>query len=155
MNFRNTLILVGIFLVYSAPAAAAFSEQDLARARAGTAKYHSVAAAEADGYEYIGFCEEGEGCHWEKASLVNDTIINPETPEDLVYVPTSDGGWRLVAVEYLVPVGLSPFEPEGFEGDDDIWYFEAEGPGFWEMTAWVWYHNPDGMFAKRNPRIED
>ena len=43
---------------------AAALDKELAGVRGATAKYHSVEAAEADGYISIDFCEPGEGCHW-------------------------------------------------------------------------------------------
>lgn len=146
-------IFAGIFLFLAAPAAA-LSRRDIARARAGTAKYHNIAAALADGYYPLNFCMPFEGCHWEKSSLL-DGLVVPETPEDLIYKPLPNGEWRLVAVEYIVPTDLSPKEPEGFVGIEDLWRFESEGEGFWEMTAWIWLDNPDGMFASQNPRLPE
>jgi hypothetical protein len=125
---------------------------ELAQALAATAKYHRVEAAEADGYISINFCEPGEGCHWLNPSLIDDTF-DPEHPEILLYAP-SDDGWRLVAVEYVVPIALLPGgPPEGFTGADDHWREDTEGAGLWELTVWTWLHNPNGMFEQHNPRV--
>ena len=126
---------------------------DLARARSATAKYHRVEEAEADGYINLNFCEEGEGCHWLKPSLL-DGVFDPAQPEILLYLRDGNG-WRLVAVEYAVPLSLSPgVAPEGFEGNADHWREDSEGVGLWELTCWLWLHNPNGMFEQHNPRAE-
>ena len=78
-------------------------------------------------------------------------------------MPTKDGGWRLVAVEYVV-MGSNPPqpEPEGFTGDADAsngdeygWRFGTEGYPDWELSVWIWANNPNGMFAMENPRFEE
>src|SRR5215813_2567385 len=119
---------------------------DLSKARRATAKYHSVAQAEADGYINLNFCEEGEGCHWLKPSLLDDQF-DPAQPEILLYAPNGDG-WRLVAVEYVVPLSLSAVAPAGFAGDADHWREDSEGVGLWELTVWLWLDNPNGLFEQ-------
>src|SRR5690349_10436431 len=86
----------------------------LASARRATARFHRVEQAEAEGYINLNFCEEGEGCHWLNPSLLDDQF-DPTQPEILLYLPDGDG-WRLVAVEYAVPLALSATVPEGFAG---------------------------------------
>ena len=126
---------------------------DLARARKATARFHRVEQAEAEGYINLNFCEEGEGCHWLNPSLL-DGEFDPIRPEILLYVRDGDG-WRLVAVEYVVPLSLSPgVAPEGFTGNADHWRQDSEGVGLWELTTWIWLHNPSGMFEQHNPRAE-
>jgi hypothetical protein len=168
-TFRLSLILVviGTLLIgsvhmtarsaiASAPAANDLSAEtlkQLAGARAATARFHDVAQAEAEGYVSINFCEPGEGCHWLKESLL-DEVFDPEHPEVLLYVPGSgNSGWRLVAVEYLLPISASPGPPEGFTGDADLWREESEAEGLWELTAWIWLSNPNGMFEQHNPKV--
>ena len=124
---------------------------DLARARAATARYHRVEQAEAEGYVNLNFCEEGEGCHWLNPALL-DGQFDPAKPEILLYVRDGDG-WRLVGVEYVIPLSLSPgIAPEGFSGNADHWREDSEGVGLWELTAWIWLNNPNGMFEQHNPR---
>ena len=126
--------------------------RELAQARAATARYHDVRNAEADGYVSIDFCEPGEGCHWANFSLIDGTF-EIERPEFLLYVPGENGEVRLVAIEYVVPLSLSANAPEGFSGDSDIWREDTEGAGLWELTVWLWYPNPEGMFVQHNPRV--
>ena len=125
---------------------------DLAGARNATARFHRVEQAEAEGYINLNFCEEGEGCHWLNPSLL-DGVFDPTKPEILLYLRDGDG-WRLVAVEYVVPLSMSAVAPEGFTGNADLWREDSEGVGLWECTAWIWLHNPNGMFEQHNPRAE-
>lgn len=153
-----TLVSLLLGMATSVPANDLLSE--LARARAATAKYHDVSQAEADGYVQD-VCHI-DGCHWFNWDLYDETF-DIERPEALNYVPTENGGWRLVAVEYIVIGGdPPPPAPEGFTGDEDApngdeygWRFGTEGFPDWELTAWIWAHNPNGMFAMENPRLEE
>ena len=100
-------------LARGAPPPPIEDQSDLAIARKATARFHRVEQAEAEGYINLHFCEEGEGCHWLKPSLL-DGQFDPSQPEILLYVPDGDD-WRLVAVEYAIPLSLSPgVAPEGF-----------------------------------------
>ena len=126
--------------------------QELAIARAATAKYHDVARAEADGYINVNDYEPGEGFHYVKPSLIDGTF-SPDEPEVLLYAPVpNENRLELVAVEYAVPLPLSATAPAGFSGDADVWRQNNE-IGVWELTAWVWLHNSNGMFAHTNPRV--
>jgi len=57
----------------------AATHQEVAAARAATAKYHDIAQAEADGYIDFGLYEPGEGFHWVNLSLI-DTQFDPAHP---------------------------------------------------------------------------
>src|SRR5215475_6866130 len=79
--------------------------QELANARAGTAKYQDVEQAEADGYINIDLYLSGEGYHYVNPSLIDGTF-DPAHPEVLLYLPVGDGQrLKLVGVEYLIPLG--------------------------------------------------
>ncbi len=126
--------------------------QELAIARAATAKYHDLARAEADGYINTGDYESGEGLHYVKPSLIDGTF-SPDEPEILLYAPVpNENRLELVAVEYVVPLPLANTAPSGFSGDADVWTVNNE-QHVWEVTAWVWLHNSNGMFAHSNPRV--
>jgi hypothetical protein len=152
------LVSAVLGLAASVPAGDWWAE--LARARPATAKYHDVTQAEADGY-VPDTCHEGEGCHWFNWDYYLDGgVFDPERPEALIYRETRNGGWRLVAVEYIVPTDPDlppPPAPEGFSGDQDdpYWRFFTEGYADWELTAWIWFYNPNGMFELENPRLEE
>ena len=131
----------------------AATNQQLALARRGTARYHDIAQAEADGYVNINVYESGEGLHYVNFALV-DGNFDPERPEVLLYAPVPhENRMELVAVEYVVPLSLSSVAPAGFAGDADVWRENSEGLGLWELNAWIWLRNSDGMFAFHNPRV--
>ena len=131
----------------------AATNQQLAQARRGTAKYHDIAEAEADGYVNINIYESGEGLHYVNFSLI-DAIFDPEHPEVLLYAPVPhENRMELVAVEYVIPLSLASTAPAGFSGDADVWRQNSEGLGLWELNAWIWQHNSDGVFAFKNTRV--
>ena len=131
----------------------AATNQQLAQARRATAKYHDIARAEADGYVNINIYEGGEGLHYVNFGLV-DANFDPEHPEVLLYAPVPhENRMELVAVEYVVPLSLSSAAPAGFAGDADVWRNNSEGLGLWELNAWIWLNNSNGIFAFKNPRV--
>lgn len=124
---------------------------ELQQARASTAKYRQIKNAIKDGYEDINVVIPQMGFHFMKSTLV-DTTFDYRNPEILVYNMDSDSNYKLVAVEYAVPIELSPEAPEGFTGPYDVWTANEE-IGLWLLHAWVWFHNPDGIFDPTNPNI--
>ena len=126
------------------------TNQELARARNATAKYHDFNRARDEGYEFLQ-CVLGEGLEYVNWSLV-DCNFDIEHPEALHYIDQGDG-FKLVGVEYVMPVACTATPPEGFTGDADEWEFEAEGLPIWALRAAIWLPNPEGMFAEHNPRI--
>ena len=148
------LIVIAVLTTFT-PASWAGQEtlnQELAQARAATAKYHDVDRAIADGYVVASGNEPGEGVHYVNFALV-DGVFDIDHPEALLYQVLPNGKLQLAALEYVVPLSLSATAPEGFTGAEDVWRPNSEGFGLWEMTAWIWLNNPDGMFAQLNPRI--
>ena len=132
------------------PAAA---EHEVAQARRATAKYHDIEQAIADGYVDFNLYVPGEGFHYVKLSLI-DGNFDPAQPEMLLYSPVpGEDRLELAGVEYLVPLALSPNPPAGFTGDADQWRMDSEGFGLWELNAWIWLHNPEGVFGHDNPRV--
>lgn len=130
----------------------AAANAELARARQATAIYHDVEQAEAAGYELEGYVP-GEGFEYVNEELI-DCTFDIEQPEALHYIP-SGNTLRLVGVEYVIPIACTPDDPpEGFSGDADEWEFGAEGFPIWNLQAWLWIGNPNGVFADPpHPRI--
>jgi len=170
-SFRPFLILIAVctLLIGSVPLAvsstprstvlptvdnlSATTNQQLAQARRATARYHDIAQAEADGYVNINIYEGGEGLHYVNFGLV-DATFDPAHPEVLLYAPVPhENRMELVAVEYVVPLSLSSGPPAGFAGDADVWRENSEGLGLWELNAWIWLNNSNGIFAFKNPRV--
>lgn len=121
--------------------------QELAKAMSSASRYHDVRKAIADGYRDTGIVLPNMGRHFLKQELL-DATFEAERPELLVYTPDST---VLVALEYAVPIELSPGAPEGFSGQADEWV--PFGGTLWTLHAWVWKDNPDGMFNPTNTRV--
>lgn len=121
--------------------------QDLARVKAAASRYHDIRKAIAAGYQDIGVVLPNMGRHFLKDGLL-DASFDADHPELLVYTPDSA---KLVAVEYAVPISLSPKAPEGFPGEADQWV--QFGGTLWTLHAWVWKDNPDGVFNPTNSRV--
>ncbi len=163
-------------LVTAAPASGAGADE-LAQARAATAQFHRVDVAEAAGYglpsagDPLHECidvdldlDDDDGAPAMGYHYINGGLLTAEldasAPQALVYAPTPEGGKRLVALEYVVfeetweASGAS--EPPSLFGED-FGYTPAPNrygiPAFYALHAWVWRHNPDGMFAGMNPAV--
>jgi len=99
------------------------------------------------------------GVHYANSSLVGDGAINPSTPEAMVYEPDGRGRMRLVAVEYVV------FQDAWDAKHDDKPSLFGETftltgsdnryglPAFYSLHAWIYKHNPSGMFSMWNPKV--
>lgn len=125
---------------------------ELQQARAATARYRDIKNAEKDGYSNINVIVQNMGHHFMKMDHI-DRHFDFRKPEILVYNKHEDGSMQLVAVEYAIPISLSPDKaPEGFTGSNDVWD-KNTGFGLWLLHAWVWYHNPDGVFNSTNSLI--
>jgi hypothetical protein len=126
--------------------------KELRAARAASAKYRNIQNAIDDGYTDIDVVVEHMGFHYMKDSLADDKF-EVEKPEILVYNKKENGKIELVAVEYAVPIPLTPdTAPEGFTGNKDVWTFSTEF-NLWLLHAWVWEYNPDGVFNPTNPLV--
>lgn len=128
----------------------------LAEVRAATAQYHNLEKALADGFVRNSPCVSSPagamGYHYANPQRVNDPAINYLEPEVLVYAPNANGKLKLVAVEWIVPAPIWPggaANPPSLFGLD----FHAGPPPLLILHAWVWDHNPAGMFADWNPTV--
>ncbi len=125
---------------------------ELQQARAATARYRNINNAIADGYVDINVVVPQMGFHYMKATLA-DANFDMKNPEILVYNMDEDGKVDLVAVEYAVPISLTPNNaPQGFAGNADVWDRNT-GFGLWLLHAWVWSYNPNGVFNPTNPLV--
>jgi hypothetical protein len=128
----------------------------LATMRRVTARYHDIEAAFADGFVLLHPCEERPhhgpvGAVYIHFDRLMDGVIDPASPDALIYEPTANGRDRLVGVEFALPYALwnEPQPPE-FLGQT----FQPENEfGVWALHAWTWRHNPEGMFAESNPNV--
>ena len=126
--------------------AASGEAKPIAQIRASTAELHNLAAATSAGYVDLQLCVDMMGEHYGKPSSFSDGVLDANDPEALVYEHRNDG-LALVGVEY-VSTG-----PGTVPGVGDLHYNPAVD--LWVLHAWVWKHNPDGMFADMNPTVGD
>jgi hypothetical protein len=129
----------------------------LARARAATARFASLDAAVAAGYQRdAGGCLANEplgtmGFHHANGALYDDRL-DVERPEILVYERLPDGRYRLNGVEYIVPYSARPRDatPPRIMGRA---LKRADRLQLWYLHVWIWQENPSGVFADWNPTV--
>lgn len=168
MTIKSIVVVVAVAIGVSTSATAAFAHQStLSVARAGTAPYHDVNAATG----YAQFADKdgiacidnpgvgGMGVHYVNLAGVVDPTVDAAAPEALVYQPQPDGRRRLVAVEYIVfraawdATHASPPSLFGREFELLASPNRYGLPPFYELHAWIWKHNPRGMFDDWNPLV--
>ena len=92
--------------------------RDLASLRAATAQFHRISSVEQAGYQ-LGYIPPfllntciahptagAMGFHSFNHDKIHDTVIDPLSPEAMVYAPRPNGTLKLAAVEWVVPKGL-------------------------------------------------
>jgi hypothetical protein len=131
---------------------------DLALLRRVTAKFHEFdEATEAGWSAQITPCmvdpggAGGMGFHYGNVGLIDGTA-RVDQPELLLYEPESNGGLRLVAVEYIIPYTFHSRDaaPPVLFGQK---FIQNDVFQLWGLHAWVWKDNPAGIFANWNPRV--
>jgi hypothetical protein len=138
---------------------------ELAVVRTLTAKYHDVSAALADGYQ-LGYRGVVTGCisnptagamgyHYFNWAKMDDPAIAEHDPEVLVYHTADDGTLVLGAVEWVVPKTV--WEQAGHTEPPVVFGqpLHVINPvlNWYIAHAWIWTHNPSGMFADWNPEV--
>jgi hypothetical protein len=139
---------------------------ELAKVRAATAKYHSFARAQADGYSVenepcVASPDGTMGIHAVNFPLLADNAIDPLRPEILLYLRGPNGKLRLVGVEYwkvdadqnLATDGDRP-SLFGLPFDGPMEGHNPFMPRHYDLHVWIWHHNPSGMFSMWNPKLE-
>jgi hypothetical protein len=138
--------------------------RNLDSVRTATTPFHSLDIAIAAGYGPVKGCAQnplgGMGQHYVKGSLVADPALDKLRPEALVYEPRADGGYQLVALEYIVLKDAwhkanGKKAPRLF--DEPLSLVKAPNPyglpDYYEIHLWLWKSNPSGLFADWNPRV--
>lgn len=150
---------------------AAADPDEMSQARKGTAEFHRVTKAESSGYGLFRdaagtACIEhpdlgGMGIHYANGDLVGDPAVAAASPEVLVYAPQPDGRLRLAGVEYVVL--QQDWHAAGHGGPPRLFGRDFSAvpagnryglPPFYALHAWIWEHNPAGMLADWNPRVD-
>lgn len=165
------LMTVGILMAALViPTAASARQDELAEIRRATAQYHRVEAAIDAGYE-LGYVNgDGDriisGCishptsgamgyHYFNKGLIDDLVVDPLTPEGLLYEMGPNGKLKLMAVEYVVPGGGA--NPPGVTEAPSVLGMEMHilvpAVGWYIQHAWVWSTNPSGIFTDWSPDV--
>jgi hypothetical protein len=164
MNKNRLMMMVALALLLLAGATSVFAgdvQADLAALRAATARFHRPEVAMAEGWgilPILDHCVElpgvgGEGYHLTKLANI-DTTLDLRDPEALVYAPGPDGQWQFAAVAYVV--NAAQWDAEGHTEPPSLLgqrfhYFPLTKN--YVLHAWVWRHNPLGMFDDWNPNV--
>jgi hypothetical protein len=153
----------GILLLVLVPVLIALSagQNDLAKVRAATARFHRTEVAQAAGWDLVpdlDHCFDNPGIgamgyHYINTGLL-DTALDPLQPEALVYAPGPNEKLQLAAVEYIVPA-------EAWDAEDHDALPALHGQSFhlnetlgvYVLHAWIFKNNPAGMFEDWNPRV--
>jgi hypothetical protein len=143
----------------------------LAQLKRATAKYRNTSNAFDDGYGAFAIPPEVGGTPTDGLGLMGDPTcfdsasggmgvhyvnfidgdVSMKQPEALVYEITKHGRLRLVAVEYIVPEELAdPNDLPKLFGQE---FHHHPYLPVYILHAWVWKHNPNGVFADFNPRV--
>lgn len=138
-------------------AATAASGPEVAQLRRLVAPFHTIAKAAAGGWTTdITGCLElpgvgGMGHHYANFGYLGDGVVRADQPEILVFAPApnSRDGFRLVAVEFVLPAAPSDPAPSLF---GQQFHFNPAVPGY-VLHVWVGDHNPTGLFQDWNPTI--
>lgn len=166
---RTKIFFASLALLVILSSTVADATNDLARARAATARFHDVDRFGPAGYggpleDLNGIsCIANPGVgvmgiHFVNGKLVADAKLDVETPEALVYQQLPNGKLRLVAAEYVIFQGA--WLQAGNRGTPTLFgqpmNFVPLGnryglPPFYEIHAWIWMNNPAGIFKDWNP----
>jgi len=139
--------------------------------KAATARFQSVAKAEAAGYHTAlgpdgkpvctSSSDGGMGIHYENAALMADGALDLRKPEILVYAPQPNGRLKLAAAEYFkADADQNPATTQDrptlfgkpFDGP-----MPGHHPGMaihYDLHVWVWQANPKGNFFPWNPTVK-
>jgi len=168
-KLMRTLAVAAIVVLAAATAATAHAAT-LDQVRHATAPFQQLNAAKAAGYGLLTdaagihcISDPGGmgamGVHYVNGDLVGDDTVNALHPEAMVYQPIPGHQLRLVAVEYVVFKAAwaktHTGRPHLF---GQTFMLSPAGnrfglPAFYSLHAWIWKHNPAGMFEMWNPNV--
>jgi hypothetical protein len=171
---RRKKLLIAVLAALTIPvgaslALAAGTNNPLTPARQATDKYHDISLATADGYAIFRDANQiacidqpgvgTMGVHFVKGALL-DAVLDPAQPEALVYEPRNHGGYKLVALEYIV--FKDAWEGAGHTGVPSLFGTDFALTGepnrfglkpFYSLHAWLFRGNPLGQLTPWNPRV--
>lgn len=162
-----SVVALALSLAWSGPSAAvppaggsnpSQVQKDLSWLRRATASFHDFQQGVDAGWDtdITGCLDHPDGAmghHFANIdALFDGGAIEVARPEALIYEPEADGSMRLVAVEYIIlEEHLARTAPAPELLGQDFHFNEAFE--VWALHAWVWRHNPVGMFKDWNPNV--
>lgn len=156
--FATTFAVLLASILGISSASAGPEKNALAAVRQATVQYHNVDAAIAAGYRLSGECVPGMGYHYVNLSQFGK--MDPLTPDALTYAANSAGQLRLVAAEWFK---VDADQNLGTDSDRPSMFGKAfdgpmpgHGPGMpihYDLHAYIWQGNPDGVLATYNPKV--
>ena len=141
------------------PAMSSSVASQIAELRRLVAPFHQFERARAAGWSVqITPCLEepgqgGMGFHYGRPAFIGDggrvALLEPEL---LLYEPEKNGKLRFMGVEYIVPFTDHPASapPPTLLGQE---FAQVPEFGVWGLHIWVGRHNPSGIFAPWNPKV--
>jgi hypothetical protein len=133
------LIVTGAVTIHGDDLGSSVNQQ-LAAARAATAKYHDVNVALADGYINLGpNPTEDNLIELLNLDIANSCTLDVLHPAALRY-ELSGQGMRLIGVEYSIPMVCASEPPEDFLPGAGEWEQEAGVP-VWMLDVNLWSGN--------------
>jgi hypothetical protein len=171
MRKKQLLVLVLALAAIPVAAGLALANSPTSGARAATERYADISLAHADGYgefrDAAGIAcidQPGVGAmgvHFVNGGLVGDAVLDPTKPEALVYEPRKHGGYKLVALEYIVFKDV--WEQAGHSSPPELFGQELMLtpspnrfgiPTFYALHAWLFRGNPLGQLQPWNPSVD-
>ena len=131
----------------------------IAQVRAATARFHDVEEAVRAGYtvQYPAGCAASasgaQGYHYLNPALAADAIIDPLTPELLMYEPAPNGRLELVGVDYVIKYSTLPANSIPTPTVLGVDMMHNDPLGVWALHIWSRRPNTSGMFAAWNPDV--
>lgn len=146
-------------LTASGASASEGGQAQLAEVRQATARFHDVDAAIAAGYAPTEECVPEMGYHY--VNFAQFGGMDPTKPDALLYAANKHGQLRLIAAEWF-----KVDADQDLSTDDDRptmfgQAFDGPMPGHspgmpvhYDLHAYVWQGNPDGVLATWNPNVD-
>jgi len=171
MRVRIAILVAALCVAGASALIATAGQPPLEQARSATAGAHDSVPAgygllrDAAGIACIamppmpGMPAGAMGIHFVNGDYVGDPSVDPAKPEALVYEPEGNGRLRLVALEYVTfqaAWDAAHSSPPSLFGQQFNFTPSPNRyglPAFYSLHAWIWKHNPAGMFAMWNPDV--
>jgi hypothetical protein len=133
--------------------------------RESTERFRDVSAAELEGYKLMFGCVSGPdwgamGMHYVNLDLVMDGVLDPTSPEIVIYEPLPNGRLKLIGADYLIFADAwhakNPTTTPQL-GGQLLHFFESPNrfglPPFYTLHVWAWKENPTGTFVNWHSKV--